>query len=160
VTVDAHGRPLLLYVAHLISETGGYEADQQRLAQASLLRRHMLPALLADSLVVVAGDLNDHRDQPPIRRLRGFDDLFPDLLQTGLCTPLLRGRREECYFDEEAVDERWTYEFNGERQQIDHILLSEAFGDATDGIEAHTLDHGDPLASDHRPLVVTLHFTE
>jgi endonuclease/exonuclease/phosphatase family metal-dependent hydrolase len=152
VTVDAHGRPLLLYVAHLVSERGGYEADAQRLAQAEVLRRHMLPALGADSLVVVAGDFNDGRGQPTLRRLRGLDDPHPDLLQTGLAG----------YFDDDEVDERWTYVFEGERQQIDHVLVSFAVHDAVlrSGIDTRTLDHGDPLASDHRPLVVRLRFRE
>lgn len=153
VTVDARGRPLLLYVAHLVAERGGYEADAQRLAQAEVLRRHMLPALAADSLVVVAGDFNDGRHQPPIRRLRGLDDLDPDLIQTGLA----------YYFAGDDADERWTYEYGGVREQIDHVLVSFAVKDATlrtRGIEARTVAHGDPLASDHRPLVVTLHFRE
>lgn len=153
VTADIPGHPLILYLAHLVSERGGYEADAQRMAQTEVLRRHMLPALLADSLVLVAGDLNDGRGQPPLHYLRGLSDPFPDLIQTGLST----------YFDDEDVDQRWTYTFNGERNQIDHILLSFGVKDATRrtrGIQTRTVDHGNPLASDHRPLVVTLHFTE
>ena len=153
VTVDAHGRPLIVYLAHLISERGGPEADAQRVAQASLLRRHMLPALLGDSLVVAAGDLNDGRGQPTLLRLRGLDDLFPDLIQTGLSR----------YFSDEDVGERWTYAFDGVRRQIDHLLVSYGVKDACRsqrGIETHTVEHNNALASDHRPLVVTLHLRE
>ncbi|NNF57774.1 MAG: hypothetical protein HKN04_05990 [Rhodothermaceae bacterium] len=150
VTVDAHGRPLIVYLAHLIAERGGPEADAQRVAQASLLRRHMLPALLADSLVIAAGDFNDRRGQPALLRLRGFDDLFPDLIQTGLSR----------YFSDDEVGERWTYTFDGVRGQIDHVLVSYGVKDACRsqrGIETRIVEHNNALASDHRPLVVTLH---
>jgi endonuclease/exonuclease/phosphatase (EEP) superfamily protein YafD len=153
VTVDARGRALVLYLAHLVAERGGPEADAQRLAQAAVLRRHLLPALMADSLVVVAGDLNDGRGEPPLRRLQGLDDLFPDLLQTG----------HARYFAADRLGERWTYEYEGVREQIDHVLVSFPVREACRtqrGVEARTLDHGDPLASDHRALVVTFHFRE
>lgn len=148
VTVQAHGRAVLLYVVHLASERGGHEQDQQRIAQASILRRHYLPALRADSLVVVAGDLNDHPGQPTLLRLRGLDDIDADLIQTG----------HARYFDDDALDTRFTYVFQGIRRQIDHLLLAPAFGEATlrGGIQTRTVDHGNALATDHRALVVLL----
>lgn len=71
--------------------------------------------------------------------------------------------REAAGRDAADVGERWTYTFEGERQQIDLVLVSYGVKDATRrarGIEARTLDPGNPLASDHRALPVTLHFTE
>jgi exonuclease III len=49
-------------------------------------------------------------------------------------------------------------DLEGIRLQIDHILLSNSVKEATKqgGVKAHTLDHGNKLASDHRPLVVVL----
>ena len=112
------------------------------------MRRHYLPEVQDGELVVVAGDLNDDRGQPALHRIRGLDDMFDDLIQTGL----------PDYFEDDAVGTRWTYEFQGVRRQIDHILVSFTVKDETTsgGIETRTVDHGDPMASDHRPLVVTL----
>lgn len=153
VTVTAHEREFLLYVLHLTSERGGHEQDQQRIAQASIARRHFLPALKAGQLVIVAGDLNDRRGQPAVHRIRGLDDMHEDLIQTG----------HKDYFDVAKLDSRWTYEFEGVRQQIDHILLSFSIKEtckSRGGIIAHTVAHGNELASDHRPLVVTLNLKD
>jgi len=65
------------------------------------------------------------------------------------------------YFAKDRIGERWTNEFNGERHQIDHILISHSVRDAFKKPKAHvlavtkTLSNGKP-ASDHRPFVVTL----
>ncbi len=147
VSFVAFGREFLLYVVHLASEAGGYDQDQQRIAQASILRRHYLREIKEGELVIVAGDLNDRRGQPAVRRIRGLDDIHEDLIQTG----------HKGYFDD-RLDTRWTYEFEGIREQIDHILLSFSVKNACkrSGISARTIDHENELASDHRPLVVTL----
>lgn len=147
-TFRAAGRTFHLFVAHLTSERGGHAADAERIAQASLLRRHLLPLLQEDRLVILAGDLNDGRGQPALRRVRGRDDVFPDLLQTG------RAR----YFPREALDTRWTYAYQGVRRQLDHILLSPAVRATclTRGIRSRVPAQTDRLASDHRPFVVTL----
>jgi len=145
VTVIAHDRQFLLYVLHLSSERGGHEKDQQRIAQASLVRRHYLPALKNGKLIIVAGDLNDKKGQPTLHRIRGLDDIDGDLIQTGLVK----------YFD--RPETRWTYQFQGVRQQIDHILLSFSIKEVSKSIAARSFDHRNHLASDHRPLIVTLH---
>ena len=62
----------------------------------------------------IAGDLNDGRGEPALRRIRGLDDIWPDLIQTG----------NYEYFRDTNPGSRWTYEFQGERNQIDHIPLS------------------------------------
>jgi endonuclease/exonuclease/phosphatase family metal-dependent hydrolase len=147
VTFDAAGETIHLYVAHLRSERGGHETDAQRIAQASIIRRHYLPLVQAGEHVIVAGDLNDKRGQPTLLRIRGRDDIWSDLIQTGLAE----------YFDASEVDSRWTYEFQGTRQQIDHVLVSRSIrSDASIGTQI--LDHGNALASDHRPVVVSLGF--
>jgi len=83
-----------------------------------------------------------------ILRIRGLDDIHEDLIQTG----------HTKYFDNDKLDTRWTYQYEGVRQQIDHILLSYSVKDACkrDGIKARTIDHGNSMASDHRPLVAEL----
>ena len=148
-TVTAHNRDFLIYAVHFTSEGGEYNKDAQRIAQASLVRRHYLPEIKAGNLVIVTGDLNDRRGDPAIRRVRGLDDIHEDLIQTGTIK----------YFDEAEWGTRWTYEFKGVRNQIDHILPSFAVKAETktqNGIEAETFEHGNALASDHKPFILTL----
>lgn len=151
-----NGIPVHLIVAHLASERGGHEQDRQRVAQASLVRRFYLPFLNAGEHVIVAGDLNDGRGQPALRRIRGFDDIHGDLIQTG----------HHRFSDDTELGERWTYEFRGERNQIDHLLISRSIYDAcgksnvvpeffsTTGTIAGTVH----AVSDHRALSLTLTF--
>jgi predicted extracellular nuclease len=99
----------------------------------------------------VAGDLNDYRGQPAIHRIRGLDDIFDDLIQTG----------NVKYFEETELDTRWTYEYQGVRHQIDHILLSYSIKNIckkSGGIKTSVFEHNNHLASDHRPFIVILNF--
>jgi endonuclease/exonuclease/phosphatase family metal-dependent hydrolase len=119
-------------------------------AQASIVRRHYLEALNNGEHVIVAGDLNDKRGDPAIRRIRGRDDIYGDLIQTG---------RPE-FFEDTDLDTRWTYEYEGVRQQIDHILISDSVlrSCKSGGVKAKTVPFDNPLVSDHRALVVKLTF--
>jgi endonuclease/exonuclease/phosphatase family metal-dependent hydrolase len=154
VTFEAAGQPVHFYVAHLASERGGHERDAQRIAQASIIRRHYLPHLNAGAFVVVAGDLNDHPNEPAIRRIRGRDDIWPDLANTGAVK----------YFPKDKLDTRWTYEFLGVREQLDYILISESLESAarSQGVRASTLPVTEKVvgteipATDHRAFIVTL----
>ena len=146
VQIMAHGKTFHLYVIHLSSERGGHEQDAQRIAQASIVRRHSLELINQGAHVIVAGDLNDRRGQPALRRIRGLDDMWPDLIQTG-------GVK---FFATNALDTRWTYTFQGVRNQLDHVLVSRSIKDASRSITASTVAHDNALASDHRPLVVVL----
>lgn len=155
VVISFNERPLHLFAAHLISERGGHDRDMQRVAQASIIRRNYLPLVRAGKYVVVAGDLNDHRGHPTIRRVRGLDDIDEDLIQTG----------DAKYFDRNQEDTRWTNQYLGERFQIDHVLLSQSIRDATrDGgrirsatlAVTETIGDSGILASDHRVLVVNI----
>lgn len=148
ISFNAYGKEFLLYVLHLSSERGGHDQDQQRISQASIARRHMLPHLKANSNIIVCGDLNDKKGQPTLLRIRGLDDIHEDLIQTG----------HVKYFDKDKLDTRWTYEYQGVKQQIDHILLSYGIKDICKrgGISARTIEHNNHLASDHKPFIVTL----
>ncbi len=148
VKFDFAGHTFQLYGLHLASEAGGNEQDQQRIAQASIVRRHSLPAINAGELVIVAGDLNDGRNEPALRRIRGFDDIWPDLIETG----------DARFFKKPDQGTRWTFEFQGERNQLDHILLAPSIREIvpSGGIRPRVPDQPDPSASDHRPFVLTL----
>jgi len=146
VKFRAEGHTFHLYVVHLASERGGHEQDSQRIAQASIIRRHYLPFLIEGEHIIVAGDMNDHRGQPALRRIRGLDDMWEDLIQTGHVE----------YFDREREGTRWTYEFQGERHQIDHVLLSNSIAEVSRSIRTHVPEQTTPPVSDHRPVVVTV----
>lgn len=150
VSFSAYEQKFHVYVLHLTSERGGHEADARRIAEASIVRRDYLPLLTAGENVIVIGDLNDRRNDPAIRRIRGRDDIQPDLIQTG----------RHYYFDRGELDTRWTYNFRGTRNQIDHILLSESIERRCSRIRARTLNHGDALVSDHLPFIVRLHLKD
>ena len=61
------------------------------------------------------------------------------------------------YVGKPAASTRWTYEFQGVRNQIDHILLSRSIVSASD-VETEFVEQTDSFASDHRPMVVTIEF--
>ena len=146
VSFNFGGHTFQLCGLHLASERGGNEQDQQRIAQASIVRRHSLPAINDGAFVIVAGDLNDGRGEPALRRIRGLDDIWPDLIETG----------EARYFTDANAGTRWTYE----RNQIDHVLISDSMRGIlkSGGIRPRVPDQNDRLASDRRPFVLTLEF--
>lgn len=111
---DGDMEDVYIYGVHFVSERKGHDTDQQRIAQATLVRRHIVPLLNEGEHVIVAGDLNDRRGEPAIMRVRGFDDIWPELLQTG----------HHVFFPDDLEHTRWTHEFRGVRNQIDHILVS------------------------------------
>jgi len=155
VSLKLNNKTAHLFAAHLKSESdsragGGYAGDAQRIAQASIIRRNYLPFLNQGDYVFVTGDLNDGRGQPTLKRIRGLDDIWPDLIQTG----------HENYFDDSKLGQRWTYEFKGIRNQIDHILISRNIKtDCKRGkVDASILPQENSLVSDHRPFILDLEF--
>lgn len=141
---------IYIFGLHLASERKGHEQDQQRIAQASIVRRHSLPLLNAGEHVIVAGDMNDRRGQPTVRRLKGMDDVGPDLIQTG----------HWRFFERGTEASRWTYQFRGELNQIDHVLVSYSLRkNQGDAIRTTVLDvpiQVEPRISDHRPIIVSI----
>jgi endonuclease/exonuclease/phosphatase family metal-dependent hydrolase len=162
VTFEAGGKPVNLVVAHLASERLGHEQDAQRLAQASIVRRVVLPLLEKGEHVIVAGDFNAHRGTPALRRLMGRDDIGEDLLQTAgpVAFPRKNGESNDDY--NKRIGGHWTYEFAGQRKQIDHILISRTLKPAGGGgikttfFDVEATIEGAGKASDHRPLVVLI----
>ena len=156
VKVNANDKTFNVFVLHLKSERGGYESDQQRVAQAEVARRAILP-LINDpkEYVVVMGDLNSEKRHDVLLRLRGFDDIYPELLQTG----------NDDYFENEEI--KSTYQYRGNQEQIDHILLSPNFNELCYrnspksgrwGIKTSIIETKNERISDHNALKVELTF--
>jgi endonuclease/exonuclease/phosphatase family metal-dependent hydrolase len=165
VMFKVRGRRINVFVVHLASEKGGAEQDKQRIAQASIVRRTYLKALDAGEHVVVLGDFNDHRGQPTLRRLRGLDDIFPDLIQTG--GPVFNRKRSKESIEQfnARLATHWSFQFAGQRNQIDHILISLSIRGACKrgGVNIEfvdtskaTLSAGKHRVTDHRGVALTL----
>ena len=159
VKVTLNERLINLFVLHLTSEMGGHDKDEQRIAQATIVRRTYLPLLQSGQDVIVAGDLNDDIGQPAIRRIRGRHDIGEDLIQTA----------DRLYVEPKDWNDRWTYNFHGEYNVIDHILVSKSLvGDCPKEepcihtrvvplLETEHFKQRDRFTlSDHRPLLVEL----
>ncbi|MCR9253356.1 MAG: endonuclease/exonuclease/phosphatase family protein [bacterium] len=143
VTVTVENKDIDVFVLHLISERKGFESDAKRLAQANIARRAIIKQLNEGREVIVAGDFNSEKRSESVYRLRGFDDVFEELIQTGLSR----------YF--ESNDVRWTYNFRGEPEQIDHILISPGLS-SSKGIKTRIIETTDDQVSDHNAVVVSL----
>lgn len=106
-TIVVEDMDFCIIVAHLISRRG--DNDVKRLAQANVLIRHAVMAMMKNQNVIVMGDMNDTPETPAIKRIRGLDDIWQDLIQTA---------------NEVPVEDRYTYVYQGEKNLLDHILLS------------------------------------
>jgi endonuclease/exonuclease/phosphatase family metal-dependent hydrolase len=115
VDIEVDDDILSVFVAHLKSRRGGTEQTRLlRDAQAKILRRLTLPRIeqgnsSSPSFVAVVGDFNDVPKSSPLE--------------------IIQGKRDPSYNLESAIlnlaeDEKWTYIHNGEKEQLDHILLS------------------------------------
>ncbi len=143
VTTTVGQKDIDIFVFHLKSESGGYLSDAKRMAQANIARRAIIKQTNLGRKVIVTGDLNSEKRSDSIYRIRGFDDVYEELIQTGLSE----------YF--ESTDVRWTYNYKGQPEQIDHILISPGLTSST-GIKTSIIDVNDELVSDHNPVIVRL----
>ncbi|MEM8657099.1 MAG: endonuclease/exonuclease/phosphatase family protein, partial [Pseudomonadota bacterium] len=113
----------------------------ERQAQSEAVAAFVADALAADAdaNVVVVGDLNEFEFVSPVT---GLED-------AGL-TNLINTLPE---------DERYTFNFQGNSQALDHILVSDALLDGAEFDVVHTNSEffdADDRASDHDPLVAQL----
>lgn len=154
-TINVKGENIHLFLLHLKSERGGEDSDQKRLMQAEIARRLMIPLIQKKEHVIVMGDLNSEKRHPVLQKIRGFLDIQEEMIQTG----------DSYYFEE--YDTRWTYDYKGQREQIDHILLSLSLKKQCKnnnpkqnqwGIKTSITETGDELISDHNALIVELNF--
>lgn len=143
VTITVDQKEIGLFVLHFKSEGGGFGSDAKRIAQATIARRSIIKLLSEGQHVIVTGDLNSEKKSRSLYRIRGFDDIYEELIQTG----------SSDYF--ENTDVRWTYNYKGEQEQIDHILISSGIARRS-GIQTTILDINDKSVSDHNPVIVRL----
>lgn len=139
LTID--DQPFYIIIAHLISQIR--PSDAKRLAQAKVVRRQAVKAMIADKNVIVMGDMNDAPGEPPINHLRGFDDSYGKLVQTADVIP-----------DGEL---QHTYEHDDDELLFDHILLSPSLDDEFQNVKEKRCEIIDVGAlSDHDAIIVRL----
>ncbi len=114
-------------------------SEAQRKAQATVVHDFVTSLETADpdAAVVVLGDLNDFEFSPPLATLEAgvLHDLIETLPQA----------------------ERYTYDFEGNSQALDHILLSDSlFAEPFDYDAVHVNSEFATQASDHDPQVVRI----
>ncbi|MFN7940315.1 MAG: esterase-like activity of phytase family protein [Thermoanaerobaculia bacterium] len=151
VELAAGGRPLFVVVNHWSSRSGddrAFGASQpprtptasRRLGQARQIRAFLDRLLAVDpaARVAVLGDLNDDEASPPLFALAAPP-------WTDLATRV-------------AVEERYSFDFEGGSSLLDHVLVSPALAAGAE-IEIPHFDadcHAGLRASDHDPLVARL----
>jgi predicted extracellular nuclease len=144
--------PLFLINCHLKSKRGDdrwfgstqppvFHTEEQRSEQVRGILEFVRSIQLTDpqARVIVLGDMNEHEFRPPMRLLSGTE-----LLNITERVPL---------------ESRYSYNFNGNSQLLDHILVSPALEQSVSEIEIIHLnaDLADrSRASDHDPVLVRL----
>ena len=111
-----NGKSLFMLCNHLKSKgyDSGGTASARRKMQAAAVADILRGYDLAKDWVVVAGDMNDTPDSEPLKPLVQVKNLF-DVLE------LQFGKQSKL---------RWTYEYQGKFDQIDHVLVSKPLKDA------------------------------
>ena len=141
VELRIDNQPFYVRITHLISRRGSN--DLKRLAQATVVRRQAVKGMLTDKNVIVMGDMNDTPATPVIKRLRGFDDIWGDFLQTANAV---------------KAEDRYTYTYKGQKNLLDHILISPSLRDEFRNVErgkrCEIIDVSE--LSDHRAILARL----
>lgn len=98
---------LFLIANHFVSKRGGPPDDDKRVEQAQIVNQFVAQLLQSapDANVVVMGDLNDLPDSRPLETIKG--DILENLTER---LPL---------------SDQYTFEFKGELELIDYLLVSE-----------------------------------
>jgi uncharacterized protein len=150
------GRTVFAIANHFNAKGGDQSADGrfrfpaqssaiQRAGQAQVVHDFVEGILNIDRKadVVVLGDLNDYQFSPAVAALRtGTADGSGPSILSDLINTL-------------AVNQRYTYVFNGVSQVLDHILVSSGVGAVQYQVVHINAEYADQ-ASDHDPQVVRL----
>ncbi len=145
VDLELEGEPVTVFALHLRSKRGNrITSDGERLAQARLVRRLVRPVLeKGRPNIVVMGDFNDAPGSPALREIRGLNDASWDL--------------SNAAESKRMSGEAWTYEYRGNKEQIDHVLLSKFLFDKVASASVVRIDN---QASDHDAFAVDIAFGE
>lgn len=121
---------------HFVSKKGGATSDNQRIQQAQTVNGFVKSALAkeAKSNVIVLGDINDTPESATLEKLAGSE-----LKSLMSLVP---------------IADRYTYIFKGNKELIDHILVSPQLLRSA-AVEILHINNGDNTqkASDHDPIV-------
>ncbi len=153
---EFHGQTIFVIGNHFNSKGGdtplygnrqppGRSSEEQRTAQAGLVHDFVQQLLEQDpqSLVLLAGDLNDFQWSAAVKTLKG--DILNDLLL------------------ELPEAEQYSYTFEGNAQALDHLLVSPALQVRLTRVDIVHLnaEYADNLRfSDHDPVLARFHFGE
>ena len=113
-------------------------SEIQRIQQAQLVNNFVDSILAVDTnaAVAVLGDLNDFWFSSPLQTLAGSPAVLTDLITTL------------------PQSERYSYVFDGNSQDLDHIFVSQGFASDVESFDAvHVNAEFADQASDHDPLV-------
>ncbi len=149
--VDFQGRRVFLVNVHLKSKSGDdrvfgsrqpprFVTEEQRSLQAARVRELADEILARDpeAAVVVLGDLNEHEFRGPLAVLTAGDSLVN-------------------LIERVPVADRYTYNYRGNSQVLDHILVSPGLATGAQILIQHL--HADfpvPRPSDHDPVLARL----
>ncbi|MGM0557734.1 MAG: endonuclease/exonuclease/phosphatase family protein [Myxococcota bacterium] len=109
VDLQFEGEKVVLFNAHFKSKSN--DDPERRLAEAQEAREIVEEAAARepDALVILGGDLNDTPGSDPLNALTANNGL----LRAGA---------------EKPASEMWTYDYRGDRQAIDHLLVARTNG--------------------------------
>ena len=144
------GSKVIVVANHLNSKGGDQNSDGrfqppnrtsevQRTKQATELNTFVKQVLAADPYanIVLSGDFNDYQFSGPVKTLTDDGATLIDLINTL------------------PVNERYTYNFNGISQVLDHIFVSKSITDVQYDV-VHVNSEYAAQASDHDPQVVRI----
>ncbi|WP_171173914.1 endonuclease/exonuclease/phosphatase family protein [Ruegeria sp. HKCCD8929] len=142
--IEVGSEVISLFVVHLKSRRGGTEETRLlRNAQAQIVRHLSRPRVeqgnsASPSFTAILGDMNDEPKTKPLDIMQGKLDTSYNLISATEHLP---------------EEEQFTYEFEGRKQQLDHILLSKF---THDRMQDAGFTRVDRPASDHDAVWVTL----
>ena len=125
------GESYYVVVTHLISKAG--DNDAKRKKQAHAVRKIINDEFNNYNHVIVLGDLNDTPGSPALRKIKGSGSKkLVQLADTSLGT------------------DDYSYIYRGEKQLIDHILVSQSLINGSE--DFYAIDYPEAL-TDHRSVV-------
>ncbi|MCC5662687.1 endonuclease [Nostoc sp. CHAB 5784] len=129
--------PITLINNHFASKSGGAASNPKRIKQATIVNEFVVDRLTTDpnANIVVLGDLNDTPDSQPIK--------------------VLEGNKLENLVNKIPPADRFSYVFQGSKEQIDQILITpNLLNNGNPEINAVHVNAGiSRSASDHDPVI-------